>query len=163
MAEIHPFVQDLIDALLVSNLAGLGRLAEGRVLSDAADGPVTDGQAGKEGARDDKTRDGLRQLQIASEAVEEVLELELVLLERNQQLLKEYRSLSDELRGERTARSRLEAVIVGDALNEAGTAAVFRGEHVLTGARRERLKKLLEAWRFAVEEARGRLDPNGFV
>lgn len=163
MAEIHPVVQALLNALLVSDLSALGRLAEGRILEDVLGGVSIDSPISEEGARGDEVAIGLRQLKLANEAVEDVLGLELGLLERNQRLLKEYRSLSGGAREADAPSPRLETVIVGDALGESGTDAAFRGEDIATGARRERLRKLLNAWHLGVGEARVRLALNGLV
>lgn len=159
MAEIHPVVRRLIDALLESDLPALGRLAEGRVLEDAG-GDEAGAAVSRKGSRDDDMARGARQLALAAGAVEDALDLELELLERNQQLLRDYRAL----RGDDAAdvdRPRLETVIVGDALGESGTDAVFRGEHVVSGARRERIQKLLKAWGRGVKEAREEMESNG--
>lgn len=164
MVEVHPAVQRLIDALLVSALPDLGRAALERVLDeDGSEAGLRPPGTDSPGPRERPARGtGLQQLEAAAAAVEGVLELELALHGRTRALLKEYRQLRASM-GRGAAHLGLETVVVGDATGAGGEAAVFRGEDILSGARPEALLRLLEAWRAGVDEVRQELDPNGLV
>lgn len=159
MEPIHPFVRDLIDPLLSSRLYALGDLVVTRIA--AAEAPV-----GGEGEENDPFAPppgetagarGRRQLKLADAVVQSVLGRELALIDRNLALTRE---LSRRELG-RGGPAGLEMIVVGDSEGRTGGTGALAGEHLLTGARRERFQKLAEAWRRGVDRTRERLEADG--
>ncbi|WP_041373529.1 hypothetical protein [Phenylobacterium zucineum] len=147
MAEVHPYVQDLLSPLLRSRLAAVGEVALSRlVAAETAPEREIEGM----GARPDETAGdrGRRQLELADRVVAGALKRELLLFERTLELLR--RIGADQRQREEV---RLESIRVGDDGD--------RAEDLITGARRAGLQTLLTAWRKGVEVTRERLAADG--
>lgn len=147
MAEVHPYVEDLLSPLLRSRLAALGELALARVVA-AETAPEQEIES--LGARADETAGdrGRRQLKLADRVVAGMLKRELVLFERTLELVR--RIGADQQQREEV---RLESIRVSD---DEGVA-----EDLITGARREGLQRLLTAWKKGVEVTDARLAADG--
>lgn len=151
MAEVHPYVLELLDALLRSRLAGLAELATARVNAAEAElnrtGEERDPLAPR--AEETSTDRGRRQLKIADAVVGGVLRRELLLFDRNLDLVRRLRSGL----AERDEGGAFETVYVER------TEGIQ--ENLLTSARRERLQALLDAWQRGFNQTLERLVPDG--
>ena len=153
MAELDARLTGLVQALLQSRLGSLAtmvleRLNEAEGDPTGADAPDRDPFA----PPSDETEDGqaARQLNLIDVVVVGRVKLELDLLDRSLELSKE---LSNAL-GLDGPEAFATVLVVDEADRAAVEGAPLAGINLLTGVRRDRLQKFLDAWRRAVSAVR---------
>lgn len=156
MAEIDPEVQRLLDSLLTSGLADLGRLATARILEGEDPGEDDDGRGAPRPPLHPR-----RQLELADKAVSQVLGLELALGEQTTRLFGEFRE-HQSITAFRAYETGARPVMLERIVVLGGTAEAADGTHgddPLSARRPQALGRLLAAWRKGVEEIEERLEP----
>lgn len=138
MADIHPYVLELIEPLLRSRLSNMGELAIARI--NAAEQDAAEPAEERDPLRPvegETLRDrGFRQLKLADQMISGLLENELRLFDRNRALTRRLQA-GLALRGD---PRRFETIYVTP------DPRAEKPEDLLTGARRQELEGLREAW-----------------
>lgn len=156
MAQLDERLTNLVEALLRSPLAPLVTGALARIDSAEAWRQALGEDHDRFAPRPDETpKDrAFRQLELLDEVIAGRIKLELGLLERSLALSRELSAGLGDTSDERFAT----IMVVDQRAAPEMLEDVSREENLLSGARRERAQRFLEAWRAAVQVTRSSLE-----